>query len=118
MAARFWLPAAEDGDDMPPFSRTYQNFSSGELSPGAIARSDRDFYETGLKDAENVLPLTAGGFTARAGFRHVGQVRGQLSAIDLSGATITAGDAGGSAPSAPDPGNDDPWIIIPGGQIP
>ncbi|MAK63987.1 MAG: hypothetical protein CMF75_04465 [Maricaulis sp.] len=99
---------------MARFTQTRQNFSAGELGPGTVGRDDRDFYETGLKDATNILPLVSGGFTARGGFRHVQHVRRQLSAIDLSSATISGGDAGGDPPAYDGGG----WINIPGGVLP
>lgn len=100
---------------MPNFSKSFQNFSAGELGPGSVGRDDRDFYERGLKDATNIVPLPSGGFTARGGFRHLDYVRNRLVAVDLSTATVTGGGAGGTAPTIE---VDDDYVIVNGGEIP
>lgn len=49
------------------------SFSAGEIGPELYARVDQDFYNIGLKTAENVIIRQYGGASNRAGTKFVGQ---------------------------------------------
>lgn len=48
-------------------------FNSGELGPAFLERPELKYFNGGLALAENVEPIAQGGFTLRAGLRHVGE---------------------------------------------
>ena len=49
--------------------------NAGELTPLLDARTDKDFYNVGLKFCENMIPLTQGPAAMRSGFKYVKAVR-------------------------------------------
>ena len=54
--------------------RLQTTFNSLELGPRLHERSEIKYFQTGLAYAQNIEALPQGGFSGRAGLRHVGQV--------------------------------------------
>lgn len=59
------------------------NFSSGELSPRLLGRSDIERYQDGVETLENFHVLTQGGIARRRGTRNVFR-----TAVQASGANV------------------------------
>ena len=51
------------------------SFSSGELSPRLMGRTDSDKYTSGAEVMENFLPLPHGGALRRGGTKHIAEVK-------------------------------------------
>jgi hypothetical protein len=51
------------------------SFSSGELSPRLMGRTDSDKYTSGAEVMENFIPLPHGGALRRGGTRHIAEVK-------------------------------------------
>ncbi|HCS22611.1 MAG TPA: hypothetical protein DIW20_02585, partial [Rhodospirillaceae bacterium] len=70
------------------------NFTSGVLDPKAAVREDVVFFYNGLEDGINLLIGPLGGVRRRPALKHVQRLAPPLSAISLSGATVTAPQGG------------------------
>lgn len=86
---------------MPNVNTLQSDFTSGVLDPAISAREDVRFYYNGLKTGKNVEILPQGGLRRRPGTRMLQKLKRQLSAVSLSGATVTA-PQGGTAANAKD----------------
>lgn len=59
------------------------SFTSGEISPRLLARSDLDRYQQGVKRMENAYSLPHGGATRRAGTQYVAAIRNEAKEARL-----------------------------------
>lgn len=74
---------------------TQTNFTGGVADPMlALAREDQTFYFNAVEEGDNVVVQPQGGMKRRGGFKHVMELSGVLSAVDLSAATLTATNGG------------------------
>jgi hypothetical protein len=60
---------------MPRVTITQTNFTSGEISPRLLGRTDLPLYKNGAEIIENALPLIHGGARRRDGFRYVASAK-------------------------------------------
>jgi len=86
---------------MPTGRHLQTSLASGEFDPLLWNREDVSFFYNSARVVENAVPLPQGGAKRREGWRYRGLQRGAISAIDISGATVTTAN-GGTAASATD----------------
>ncbi len=77
------------------------NFTGGVADPLLYGREDQNFYYNAIEAGDNCRIQPQGGIARRGGLGHVKELRKILSAVDLSGATITTPE-GGTAANATD----------------
>ncbi|MDI1227357.1 MAG: hypothetical protein PSY14_06720 [bacterium] len=73
------------------------NFTAGVLDPELAAREDITFYYNALKDGDNVLIDPRGGVGRRPGKQRIRRLTNVMTAIDISGATLTVPEGGTAA---------------------
>ena len=79
---------------MPRGRHVQTSLSAGEFDPLLWSREDVSFFYNSARIIENAVPLPQGGAKRREGWRFRALQRGPITAIDLSGATITASNGG------------------------
>lgn len=79
---------------MPQGRHQQTSLSSGEFDPLLDQREDVSFYYSSVSVLENVVPLKQGGGKRRDGWGFRALQRGPITAVDFSGATITAANGG------------------------
>lgn len=81
-----------------PTSRNLQSsFSAGEFDPLLSSREDVSFFYNSAKIIENAVPLPQGGAKRREGWSFRSLQRGAITAISLTGKTVTATNGGTAA---------------------
>ncbi len=75
---------------MPNLAPLQSSFTSGEIDPRLVGRTDLKAYAEGAAELTNVWVTTGGGVKRRAGLRHVAGIggAGRLAAIPLEGDRI------------------------------
>lgn len=86
---------------MPTGRHIQTSFAAGEFDPLLWSREDVTFFYNSARRVENATPLPQGGAKRREGWRLLYPQRGELDAISLAGATVTAPN-GGTAGNAKD----------------
>ncbi len=79
---------------MPTSRHVQTSLSSGEFDPLLWSREDVSFFYNSARVIENAVPLPQGGVKRREGWRYRSLQRGPISAVSLSGATITTPNGG------------------------
>ena len=82
---------------MPTSRHTQTSFASGEFDPLLWSREDVTFFYNSARILENVIPLPQGGAARREGWAFKAVQRGALSAVTVSGKTVTATNGGTAA---------------------
>lgn len=82
---------------MPTASHNQTTLSAGEFDPLLWSREDVSFFYNSARIIENAVPLPQGGVKRREGWRYRSVQRGAISAIDLTGKTVTATNGGAAA---------------------
>lgn len=78
-----------------PTSRHIQtSLSAGEFDPLLWSREDVSFFYNSARIIENAVPLPQGGAKRREGWSYRSVQRGAISAISLTGKTVTATNGG------------------------
>ena len=79
---------------MPTARHIQTSINAGEFDPLLWSREDVSFFYNSARKIENIVPLPQGGAKRREGWRFRALQRGEISAISLAGATITATNGG------------------------
>ena len=79
---------------MPTARHTQTSLSAGEFDPLLWSREDVSFFYNSARIIENAVPLPQGGAKRREGWSYRSVQRGAISAISLSGKTVTAANGG------------------------
>jgi len=82
---------------MPTARHTQTSLSAGEFDPLLWSREDVSFFYNSARIIENAVPLPQGGAKRREGWSYRSVQRGAISAISLSGKTVTATNGGTAA---------------------
>ena len=87
------------------------SFNAGILDPRLANQEELEAYFNGAAEIVNLRPSPQGGLMLRGGLAYLGRHRGEVTALDLAGVSITMAASGsnGGTGSSDAPPADDPY---------